>query len=91
MVSAAAVGGPLRPGLMVGLLTDGDLRRALRDRAETWTNLIAADLMTSDPITVGGDLLVVKALERMEHNQRKPISVLPVVAADKRLLGLLAA
>ena len=81
---------PLRPGLMVGLLTDGDLRRALRDHsAETWTNLTAADLMTSDPITVGGDLLVVKALERMEHNQRKPISVLPVVAADKRLLGLL--
>ena len=36
-----------------------------------------------------GDVLVVKALERMEHNRRKPISVLPVVGEQKRLLGLL--
>jgi arabinose-5-phosphate isomerase len=34
-------------------------------------------------------VLVVKALERMEHNRRKPISVLPVVGEQKRLLGLL--
>ena len=66
---------PLRPGLMVGLLTDGDLRRALRDHsAETWTNLTAADLMTSDPITVGGDLLVVKALERSTISASRSLS-----------------
>jgi arabinose-5-phosphate isomerase len=81
---------PEQPGTLVGLLTDGDLRRALQDHtAERWSRLTAADLMTSDPITVGGDVLVVKALERMEHNRRKPISVLPVVDAQKRLLGLL--
>ena len=34
-------------------------------------------------------MLVVKALEQMEHNRRKPISVLPVVGEQKRLLGLL--
>ena len=45
--------------------------------------------MTIDPITVNGDVLVVKALEQMEHNRRKPISVLPVVGEHKRLLGLL--
>ena len=45
--------------------------------------------MTRDPITVNGDVLVVKALEQMEHNRRKPISVLPVVGEQKRLLGLL--
>ena len=81
---------PEQPGNLVGLLTDGDLRRALQDHtAESWSRLTAADLMTSDPITVGGDVLVVKALERMERNRRKPISVLPVVDAQKRLLGLL--
>ena len=32
---------------------------------------------------------MVKAFERMEHNRRKPISVLPVVDRDKQLLGLL--
>ena len=81
---------PENPGSLVGLLTDGDLRRALQDHsADRWSGLTAADLMTSDPITVGGDVLVVKALEQMEHNRRKPISVLPVVGEQKRLLGLL--
>ena len=32
--------------------------------------LTAADLMTADPITVDADVLVVKALERMEHNRQ---------------------
>ena len=81
---------PACPGALVGLLTDGDLRRALQEHsADRWTHLTAADLMTRDPITVKGDVLVVKALEQMEHNRRKPISVLPVVDTDKRLMGLL--
>ena len=75
---------------MAGLITDGDLRRALQQHsAEAWTSLTAADLMTADPITVQGDVLVVKALEQMEHNRRKPISVLPVVDHEKQLKGLL--
>ena len=81
---------PEQPGSLVGLLTDGDLRRALQEHsANSWSSLTAADLMTMDPITVNGDVLVVKALEQMEHNRRKPISVLPVVGEHKRLLGLL--
>tara|TARA_B100001109_G_scaffold252585_1_gene248846 strand:- start:974 stop:1987 length:1014 start_codon:yes stop_codon:yes gene_type:complete len=81
---------PEHPGTLVGILTDGDLRRALQEHsAESWSHLTAAELMTSDPITVQGDLLVVKAMERMEHNRRKPISVLPVVDSDKRMMGLL--
>ena len=81
---------PEQPGSLVGLLTDGDLRRALQEHnADTWSSLTAADLMTRDPITVNADVLVVKALERMEYNRYKPISVLPVVGEQKRLLGLL--
>ena len=82
---------PRRPGSLVGILTDGDLRRALQEHStDHWPHLTAADLMTSDPITVDGDLLVVKALERMEHNRRQqPISVLPVVDRDQQVIGLL--
>ena len=82
---------PQRPGSLVGILTDGDLRRALQEHStDRWPHLTAADLMTSDPITVDGDLLVVKALERMEHNRRQqPISVLPVVDRDQQVIGLL--
>ena len=45
--------------------------------------------MTADPITVSSELMAVEAIQRMEHNRRKPISVLPVVGEQKRLLGLL--
>ena len=45
--------------------------------------------MTPDPITVSSDLLAVEAIQRMEHNRRKPISVLPVVDDRNLLLGLL--
>ena len=81
---------PNRAGQMLGLITDGDLRRALRDHStHAWSDLRASDLMTADPITVQADVLVVKALEQMERNRRKPISVLPVVNQDQQLMGLL--
>ena len=77
-------------GRLVGLITDGDLRRALRDHnSDSWAHLQAKDLMTADPITVTGELMAVEAIKRMEHNRRKPISVLPVVNNHGQLEGLL--
>ncbi|CAK6686648.1 KpsF/GutQ family sugar-phosphate isomerase [Synechococcus sp. BA-124 BA4] len=76
--------------LLAGLITDGDLRRALEQHAPTtWGELRATDLMTVDPITVAADLLAVEALERMERNRRKPIGVLPVLGEGGPMLGLL--
>lgn len=76
--------------LLAGLITDGDLRRALEQHAPSrWGELQATDLMTVDPITVGADLLAVEALERMERNRRKPIGVLPVLGDGGPMLGLL--
>jgi arabinose-5-phosphate isomerase len=73
-----------------GLITDGDLRRALQSHDPGgWSRLTAADLMTADPITVDGDTLAIHALEQMERNRRKAIGVLPVIDADRRVLGLL--
>lgn len=73
-----------------GLITDGDLRRALQTHvASDWSRLTAGDLMTSDPITVGPDILAIEAIERMERNRRKAIAVLPVVDQDQRMCGLL--
>ena len=81
---------PTSPGCLLGLITDGDLRRALRCHGpERWPTLNAGDLMTPDPITITADLLAVDAIQRMEHNQRKPISVLPVVDENNSLKGLL--
>jgi arabinose-5-phosphate isomerase len=73
-----------------GLITDGDLRRALQSHPpHAWNLLRACDLMTVDPITIAGDLLAIQALERMERNHRKAIAVLPVVAEGARMVGLL--
>ena len=81
---------PNHAGRLIGLITDGDLRRALRDHSsDTWSKLRASDLMTADPITVTAELMAVDAIQRMEHNRRKPISVLPVVNAAGELEGLL--
>ena len=73
-----------------GLITDGDLRRALQNHGPTeWNRLTAAELMTADPITVQGTTLAIEAIKRMERNHRKAIAVLPVVDEEKRMLGLL--
>lgn len=78
------------PQRIHGLITDGDLRRALQGYpAHEWSGLRARDLMTPDPITIESSRLAIDALERMERNRRKPISVLPVVDASQSLLGLL--
>jgi arabinose-5-phosphate isomerase len=76
--------------LIHGLITDGDLRRALQNQPPTdWGRLTAVDLMTADPITVQGSTLAIDALELMQRNRRKAIGVLPVVDEEQRMLGLL--
>jgi arabinose-5-phosphate isomerase len=89
-VGACWVASSTDPRCIHGLITDGDLRRALQShRSSDWSELTAADLMTADPITVVGTTLAIEALEMMERNRRKPIAVLPVVDEHQRMLGLL--
>ena len=81
---------PGQPGHLIGLITDGDLRRALRAHGpERWPSLTARALMTTNPISVEASLLAAEAIKAMEYNSRKPISVLPVVNASGQLEGLL--
>jgi arabinose-5-phosphate isomerase len=80
------------PSRLAGLITDGDLRRTLqRHGPDDWDRITAAEMATTDPITVTPDVLAAVALELMERNPRKAVSVLPVVASDApdRLQGLL--
>ena len=75
---------------LIGLITDGDLRRALRKYdSNEWESLKARDIMTNDPIMINKDLLAIDALNIMENNRRKPISVLPVLDNDSQFIGLL--
>ncbi|TLU98030.1 KpsF/GutQ family sugar-phosphate isomerase [Dyadobacter luticola] len=68
---------------MIGIITDGDLRRMLKEHQGTRIlTLTAADIMTKSPISVSPDEYAVKALEIM---QAKSITQLVVVEEGKVL------
>ena len=54
-------------GHVIGIITDGDLRRML-EREEGFDRLKAADVMHRNPKTIEGDALAVSALEIMRKN-----------------------
>jgi arabinose-5-phosphate isomerase len=73
-------------GSLVGLITDGDVRRALESHDDI-RGLCAADVMTRSPLTIGPEALLKDALLLMEDRPSQ-ISVLPVVDGSGRALGL---
>jgi arabinose-5-phosphate isomerase len=80
------------PEKLAGLITDGDLRRALqRQTPQAWGSLTAVQMATVHPVTVAPHTLAAEALELMERNPRQSLSVLPVVHPERpgQLLGLL--
>ncbi len=75
-------------GRLEGLITDGDLRRALETHDDIRC-LCAADIMTTRPVTIDPEARLQEALDLMENRSRQ-ISVLPVVEKEsRRCLGLL--
>jgi arabinose-5-phosphate isomerase len=75
-------------GRLIGLITDGDLRRALEAHDDI-RGLAAADVMTANPVTIGPKARLLDALRLMEDRPSQ-ISVLPVVdPASGECLGLL--
>lgn len=71
---------------LLGVITDGDLRRVMQRRKENVLDLSAADCMTRNPVTLPRTELAASALRLME--ERKITSVL-VVDATGRLEGVL--
>ncbi len=64
-LGAAAV---IESGIIKGLITDGDIRRALQKNSDL-SDTLASEVMSSDPKTIQSDELAIKALEVMEkHN-----------------------
>lgn len=70
-------------GKVAGLITDGDLRRAL-GRGVDLRHARAVDVMTRDPRVIGPDRLAVEAVEEMERTR---INGLLVVDAQGALVG----
>ena len=70
---------------VVGIFTDGDLRRALEKGADVRTARIAK-IMSREPRTIGPDKLAAEAVELME---RFKVNQLLVVDGNHKLLGAL--
>ena len=76
-------------GKLVGIVTDGDLRRTIeKTDPSNFGELNAAAMMTRDPVTASPEMLAYDALQLME-NRPSQISVLPVVDTAGKCAGLL--
>ncbi len=73
-------------GGLLGLISDGDLRRLLGARGPEALTLTAADAMNATPRTIAPDELAARALATMEERK---ITSLVVTGPDRRTLGLL--
>ena len=73
-------------GRLLGLYTDGDLRRSLDDANVDLRTTRIGQVMTREPRTIGADALAVEAAQLMEAHK---ISGLLVVDAQQRVVGAL--
>ncbi|EEF63159.1 KpsF/GutQ family sugar-phosphate isomerase [Pedosphaera parvula] len=74
-------------GVLEGLITDGDLRRALQEHDDI-RSLPVTEIMTASPVAIRPEARLKEALQLMEERELQ-ISVLPVVDAQGLCLGLI--
>ena len=72
-------------GKLLGIFTDGDLRRALEKLGDL-RPIAVGDIMRKNPRTIGPERLAVEAVEMMERHK---INQLLVITADGKLAGAL--
>ena len=78
-------------GDLIGVITDGDLRRGLQAHGDGILSKRAEEIMTLRPRSIEKDALASQALARMEENMPRPITSLFVVEkpGDRVPVGIL--
>ena len=71
------------PASVTGIITDGDLRRALQAHKAAFFQRTAADLMTPNPITIGADSNMQSAIELMAQH-----GITLLVVVDDQVVGV---
>lgn len=74
---------------LLGIFTDGDLRRALEEHGPKIFELSLKDLQNKKPKSILNSKFAWEAIQIMESDQSKPIMVLPVVNAHEKVIGLI--
>lgn len=72
-------------GALLGIFTDGDLRRHLKQGAQVLDQVVL-DVMTKNPTAISKDKLAAEAFDLLKT---KKIDELPVVDKNRKLVGLL--
>jgi arabinose-5-phosphate isomerase len=85
-MTAVVEGDALLGDRLLGVISDGDLRRLLEQRGKDALDLTAGDCMTRAPKTIGPREFAATALARMEEMK---ITSLVVVEGEERLQGIL--
>jgi arabinose-5-phosphate isomerase len=75
-------------GLLVGIITDGDLKRILAKRPDA-LDVPVREVMTRNPKTIAPDILAADALSAMELNRPGPLLMYFIVDPAGRPTGLL--
>lgn len=74
-------------GKLLGMITDGDIRRLIQARRDLYA-VRAGEIMQTDIRSIGVDATVGETIAYLREQDR-PIFVLPVVAGDGALAGLI--
>lgn len=72
-------------GRLIGIITDGDLRRSLEKGSDT-LSMKAGEIMTGSPKVINADALAAKALQLMESSK---ITSLVIVDGEERVTGVI--
>jgi arabinose-5-phosphate isomerase len=72
-------------GALIGIISDGDLRRLLEHRGKDALDMTAIQCMTPNPRTISPESFAAQALDFMEQ---KKITSLMVVAEENHLVGV---
>ena len=74
---------------LVGVFTDGDLRRKLAEKVDFY-NVDLKEIISTKPVTIRKDMLAVEALRIMVEGDRR-VSAAPVIDKDNKVIGGLSA
>jgi arabinose-5-phosphate isomerase len=88
-MTAVVEGDPLLGDRLLGVISDGDLRRVLEQRGKDALDLTAQDCMTRTPKTIGPMEFAATALARMEEMKITSLVVVDRIEANgRRLRGI---
>ena len=74
-------------GKFLGLITDGIIRRALAKDNDFLDEPVESIMFTS-PLTISPEKMAAQALHVMEQHKPNPVTVLPVIDAENRPIGM---